>query len=265
MSEVESGRLQGRVPYIRGGSGSREALVLFGINALLKRLDQTSDPRRYARQVAAVLPGYRFTILGYAGGGGYGDWVRDVAALVERPADLVMGISFGGFVAVRLAAEHPELVRRLVLLVSAHRFSDAGWRSVQGQMAALEAGDLRRLVRENALLFRRPWYNALVRLRLAVGAASMTREFRPAAEILRDYQQLFGAELAENAACCRRVACPALVVGGTGDQLFDRTCFEETAALIPKAQLRLFEGETHMLPVERSRDVARAIAVFADY
>ena len=130
MTVVESGLLQGRVPYIRGGSGPREALVLFGVNALLKRLDQTSDPGRYARQVAAILPGYRFTILGYAGGGGYGDLVRDVAAVVDRPVDLLIGISFGGFVAVRFAAEYPEVVRRLVLLVSAHRFSDAGRRSV---------------------------------------------------------------------------------------------------------------------------------------
>ncbi len=165
MTNVETGLLAGRVPYIRGGSGQQEAVVFFGVNALFRRLDSASDPGHYARQVSRLLPQHRFTILGYTGSG-FEEIVRDMAQAIRTPPDVVVGISLGGFVAMRFAARHPELVRRLVLLVSAHRFSPGGWRIMKRQFEALEQGDLPTLIRENALLFRRPWYNWLVRLKL---------------------------------------------------------------------------------------------------
>jgi len=39
---------------------------------------------------------------------------------------------------------------------------------------------------------------------------------------------------------------------------------EETAGLIPGAQIHLFERETHMLPIEKGDKVAGAIADFLD-
>ena len=258
---VESGLLGNGVPYIRGGSGPREAVVFFGVTALFRRLDKTPDPRRYARQVSRLLPGHRFTILGYAGSN-FDEIVRKMTAAIRTPPDVVLGISFGGFVAMRFAADHPELVRRLVLLASAHRFSPDGWRRIECQMEALERGDFRTLIRENALLFRRPWYNWLIRLKLWRDGNRLASEFRDPAAILGDYRQLFGPDFNNNAAYGRRIVSPALVIGGTADQLFDRRASEETARLIPGAEIRLFEGETHMLPIEKSAEVAAAIADF---
>jgi len=263
MTNVETGLLRDGMPYIRGGSGQREAVVFFGVNALFKRLDKTSDPGRYARQVSRLLPGHKFTILGYAGSS-FEEIVRDMAAAIRTPPDVVVGISFGGFVAMRFAAQHPELVRRLVLLVSAHRFSPGGWRMVERQFEALERGDFRTLVRENALLFRRPWYNWLVRLKLWKNGNRLATDFRDPAAILQGYRQLFGPDFKNNAEYGRRIVSPTLVIGGTADQLFDRRASEETAGLIPGAQIHLFERETHMLPIEKSDEVAGAVADFLD-
>lgn len=139
----------------------------FGGNALFKGLDKSSDPIRYARQIAGTLPErFRFTILGYEETSPE-DYtldtiVRDLAEVVRteigRP-DLIMGVSFGGFVAQRFAAQHPDLVDRLVIKVSGHRFSEAGWRMMERQFRSLERGDFHELVKDNALLFRLSWYN----------------------------------------------------------------------------------------------------------
>ena len=66
------------------------------------------------------------------------------------PVD-VMALSTGGLIGQHLALQHPELVRRLVLVVSGARLADAGrqmcrtwlayswaedWRSLRGAMAA---------------------------------------------------------------------------------------------------------------------------------
>ena len=261
MTNVETGLLGDRVPYIRGGPGQREAVVFLGVNALFRRLDKTSDPGRYARQVSRLLPGHKFTILGYVGSS-FEEIVRDMAHAIRTPPDVVVGISLGGFVAMRLAAQHPELVRRLVLLVSAHRFSPGGWRMMERQFEALERGDFLTLLRENALLFRRPWHNWLVRLKLWKDGNRLATDFRDRAAILRDYRQLFGPDFKNNAAYGRRIVSPTLVIGGTADQLFDRRASEETAGLIPGAQIHLFERETHMLPIEKTDEVAGAIRDF---
>jgi pimeloyl-ACP methyl ester carboxylesterase len=261
MTNVETGLLGNGVPYIRGGSGQREAVVFFGVNALLRRLDKASDPGRYARQISRLLPGHKFTILGYAGSS-FEEIVRDMAHAIRTPPDVVVGISLGGFVAMRFAAQYPELVRRLVLLVSAHRFSPGGWRRLERQFEALERGDFRTLLRENALLFRRPWYNWLVRLKLWKDGNRLATDFRDPAAILRDYRQLFGPDFKNNAAYGRRIVCPTLVIGGTADQFLDRSASEETAGLIPGAQIHLFERETHLLPIEKSDEVAAAITDF---
>jgi pimeloyl-ACP methyl ester carboxylesterase len=244
--------------------------VSFGGNALFKGLDKSSDPSRYARQIAGTLPErFRFTILGYEETSPE-DYtldtiVRDLAEVarteIGKP-DLIMGVSFGGFVAQRFAAQHPDLVDRLVIMVSGHRFSEAGWRMMERQFRSLERGDFHVLVKDNALLFRRSWYNGLVRLKLWKDRERLAAEFKDPALILRSYRSIFSAVFARNSDFAKRVTAPTLVVGGTADQYFDRQVFEETARMIPGARVELFEGETHMLPIERSRDVASAVAAF---
>ena len=133
---------------------------------------------------------------------------------------------------------------------------------MERQFEALERGDLRTLVRENALLFRRPWYNWLLRLKLWKEGNRLAADFREPAAILRDYRQLFGPDFKNNAAYGRRIVSPTLILGGTADQLFDRRASEETAGLIPGAQIHLFEKETHMLPIEKSDEVAGVIRNF---
>jgi pimeloyl-ACP methyl ester carboxylesterase len=268
--QVETGLLAGKIPYIRGGSGPRHAVVFFGGNALFKRLDQSSDPARYAGQITNILPeGFRFTILGYEetppADYTLDTIVRDMAAVVrseiDRP-DLVIGVSFGGFVAQRFAAAHPDLVDRLILLVSGHRFSEEGWAAMKRQFKALEAGDFHSLVTDNVLLFRRPWYNWLVRLKLWKDRDRLASEFKDPKLILRSYSSLFSEDFARNPDFARRITAPTLVIGGTADQFFGARVFKESAAMIPRARVALFEGETHMLPIERSSDVAGAVQAF---
>ena len=123
-------------------------------------------------------------------------------------------------------------------------------------------GDFYGLVRENAILYRRLPYNWLVQLQLWKDKDKVASEFNDPASIARAYQGLFGADFERNGEYADRIAAETLIVGGTADQYFDAAAFEETARRIPVARLELFDGETHMLPVERRRDVARVVAEF---
>ena len=268
--KVEAGTLAGDIPFIRGGTGSKHAVVFYGGNALLRRLDKTKSPERYARQVARALPpDWRFTILGYPEfpPAGYtldtvaADFARAIPAETGVP-DLVIGVSFGGFAALRFAALHPDLVRRLVILVSAHRFSDEGRRRVADQIRALEQGDVYRVAMENAPLFRRPWYNWAMRAGLRLGRNRLAAMIKDPAVILAAYRTLFSDDFDRNLSFAARVRAPTLLIGGTRDQYFDVAALRETVAAIPAGRLALIEGERHMLPLERGPAIAAAIADF---
>ncbi|HEX8436572.1 alpha/beta hydrolase [Archangium sp.] len=267
---VESGLFSGRTPYIRGGSGPKHAVVFFPVSALFQRIDTASDTSRYARQVAGLLPaGYRYTLIGYEEippqRYTIDTLAEDLAGVIQAEVgkpDLVIGISFGGFVAQRLAAKYPELVERLIILVCAHRFSESGWRRLEGQFKALETGDFYQLLKDNAVVFRRPWYNWLVRLKLWMDRNKLSSQLKDPQLILRAYRGLFSEDFSRNADFAKRIVAPTLVIGGTADQFFDTPVFEETARMIPNARLALWEGETHMLPIEKRGEVAIAVAAF---
>ena len=217
--------------------------------------------------VERVLPpGYVYYILGYdpnpPPGYGFDAIVRDFSEIVREHTGrtVIIGVSFGGFVAQRFAAEHPDLVDKLVLLISAHRFSAAGWAKVLRQEAYMRRHDLYGFLKDMALLFRRPWYNWMLALALWQGRRGLARRLNDPDTMLRVYETLFTDF--DNTRYLRRIAAPALVVGGTRDQFFDIEAFRETAALIPGAHLKLFPGETHMVPLEISAAVRRVITAF---
>jgi len=268
MGDVETGLFLGRIPYIKAGSGSRTAVIFFGANALFKRLD-TSDASRYAAMFSRLLPAdYSFYILGYEENPSetyrldtiVDDLVRIVRTEIGRST--AIGVSFGAFVAIRFAAAQPELVDKLVILVGAHRFSAQGARKIAKQITYLKVRDFYGLVRENGVLFRRPWYNWLVRLKLWRDKDKLAAEFNYPTSIARAYESLFGADFERNREYADRIRAETLIIGGTADQYFDVAAFEETARRLPAARLELFDGERHMLPVERRRHVARVLAEF---
>jgi pimeloyl-ACP methyl ester carboxylesterase len=276
MPRLETGLHLDRIPFVRHtppGAAAAPPIVAFsGINALFRRLDRAAaSADRYARAVARLLPpGRPFTLLGYEHNPSADftlDTIADDFATILRHHHpgraTVLAVSFGGFVALRLAARHPDLLDKLILLVTAHRFSPDGRRRVDAQLAHLRRGDLRALARDNALLFRRPWLNALVRLKLFKDRRRPPTSYNDPAAIARAYEHLFppGFERA-NEAAARHIKTPTLLLAGTRDQFFDQPALTETAALIPNARLHLYRNETHMLPVEHPRPVTRDIAAF---
>lgn len=57
----------------------------------------------------------------------YGEWLADVLDALSLPRALIVGVSWGGFVAIRLAAHAPERIGKLVLLVPAGVVSGPAW------------------------------------------------------------------------------------------------------------------------------------------
>ena len=268
MKTLETGLFLNRIPFAKIGSGANPVVVLNGGQAFVRR-PTPARTRRDAGRIARLLPPQRtIYVLGYdaapAAGYSIDTIVHDVARVLRDeigPAS-VMGISFGGFAAARLAADHPSLVENLILLVSAHRFSPQGRSSIDRQIACAWAGDFQGFLDEFGLVFRRPWLNWLLRLRLRRERERLHETMNDPAAIVRGLNAVAGEDFGADPAWLKRIRARTLIVGGTKDPFFDVEAMEETARVIPSAQLKLFKGETHMLPVERAQAVRRVVAEF---
>lgn len=269
MQTIETGVLLEKIPYLRVGNSENPILVLNGGQAFMRR----SDPKRTgrdARRISLLLPkGASFVLLGYdempRANHSLNDILCDVATIVRTrwsaPITLI-GLSYGGPVAVRLAALQPTLVSRLILMASAHQFSAAGHARILEQIEYAKKRDLQGLVGSFAAIFRRPWLNGLLSLRLRIQRNVLDRKINDTEVIIRSLRAMVESGVDHLPFCFDAIAAKTLIVGGSHDQFFGNGMMEETAKLIPGAELALLKNETHMAPIERSRDIAKIVSHF---
>jgi pimeloyl-ACP methyl ester carboxylesterase len=175
-----------------------------------------------------------------------------------EPVDL-LGASTGGSIAQQLAAEHPDVVRRLVLVSTGCRLGPYA-KQVQRQTAArVRAGAIRQT---GALLG-----GALVPPALRLPAACLgwliaPRSFSESG--LQDMATTIEAEDDFDLARLATIGAPSLLVGGGRDRFYDRQLFEETARLIPGCALEMHLNRGHITVLSDPRAAAQIRAFLAD-
>ena len=254
-----SGYLRSGLPFNRHGHGPRPLVVVQGL------LFENKPQPRFAFGPYAFL-GERYTVFvvlrrpGMPRGYTLRDMAADCAATIREefggPVD-VIGVSTGGSIVQHLAADHPDVVRRLVIHSSAYTLSPSA-RQLQLRVAEL-AGE-RRWTEASELLVDAvvPRRGIPARARpLIVWPVSRLMSWfsRPAdptdlivtieAEDVHDFRDRL-----------REITAPALVIAGAEDPFYTEALFRETAAGIPGARLVLYPGMGHPAHGKRfARDV----------
>ena len=258
-----SGYLATGHAFDRRGMGSRQVVVLQGL---------TLDCRPLGRWAGFMLGAYRplerdctITLVnrrpGIAAGTTIADLAGDAAAMIRStfggPVDLV-GTSTGGSVALQLAIDHPDVVRRLVVHSAAYTLGPEGRRIQRLAAECARGGDWRavaRLMMEWARP-RRGMARLVFPLVMPVGTVVL------AAGHPRDPSDFIALIEAEDVFDCRdglgRIQAPSLVAAGMDDPGYTPQLFRDTAAGIPAARLALYEKMGHPASGPRFRaDLAR--------
>ncbi|HEX6123119.1 MAG TPA: alpha/beta fold hydrolase [Ktedonobacterales bacterium] len=244
-------RVQGtRVRYVSAGQGEPVVLVhgLAGsTHWWLRNLHVLA--RRY-RVYALDLPGFGamgWPALGWPAAGGRSrfvlgeaaSWLRAwMRAVGLRHAHLV-GHSMGGYIAMRLAAVHPELVRRLALVAPA---GVPMGRSLLGKAWPLALAAARTAPTFLPLLA----YDAL-------RAGPLT--------LARAGYELLAQDVREEA---QRIQAPTLLLWGRRDPLVPPALGEALRQHIPNARLLYLERAGHVPMYERPRQFNTALLGFLD-
>jgi pimeloyl-ACP methyl ester carboxylesterase len=176
----------------------------------------------------------------------------------------VAGTSMGAFVAVVLAARHPDRARSVVAMTAAECITDDAWEAATVVIAAARAaaagGDGGRVLDLlGPATFSDAFYErfaAQMAQRRAVIASLPGWWFEAVADMLTS---LRGLDLRPHAA---RITCPALVIGAALDRTFPIAHSERLCAAFPHARLDIVPNAPHGMVVEHPAEVVARLGEF---
>lgn len=246
----------GSYPCLVAGSG-QPLVVLAGLvpQAGVERGSMRGEHERTARlfagdrQVSYVnrrpgwLPGITMAEIAAE----HADAMREAFA---GPVDL-LGMSTGGSIAQQVAAQHPDVVRRLVLVSTGCHLGPVA-RRLQRQVAArVRAGALRQAVAVFAADLVP--FGPLELPAAVAGWLLAPRLFTT--EGMNHLATMAEAEDEFDLAPLPAIEAPTLIVGGGCDRYYGPELFEETAGLIPNSRVvvRPRRGHVSVLWSPRSR------------
>jgi len=160
----------------------------------------------------------------------------------DGPVDL-LGLSTGGSIAQQVAADHPDVVRRLALLSTGYRLSDNTRAQMRRIAARIRAGAPRRAMALAAaeLVPNGPW-----RLPAALAAAAISRPALSDSDLADLATTIEAEDNFDLRACAAPIQAPTLVISGGRDRFYPIALIEHTAALIPGARMVIEPEHGHV-------------------
>jgi 3-oxoadipate enol-lactonase len=211
------------------------------------------------RALAWDAPGYGRSAdpTGAPGMSGYAAKAAELLRECGAAPAHVVGVSWGGVIATRLALDHPGLVRSLVLVDSTRG---------SGRSARTAAAILRRA---DALADLGPAAFARARARTLVSVGAPESLVDQVANAMARSIRLPGyayaaASMAEtdHGGVLGSLAVPTLVIAGDRDTVTGVAESEAIAAAVPGARLAVIEGAGHLSNVERPEVFNRLVLEF---
>jgi len=186
---------------------------------------------------------------------------RDVLAFLDRQelsSVHWVGFSAGGFLALRLALDHPERSRSLTI-VSRAAYCDAHQRAVMGRWWGAYEKDgpdafALRLLKD---LYYPDWIEAHLEVADMVREGVVGRDFTAA----RAWAKAITTFDEKNRIASLRM--PTLLVQAMDDAVVDASHGRILRQTIPGAQIRILVQTGHMVPVERPKELAESIRTLA--
>jgi pimeloyl-ACP methyl ester carboxylesterase len=169
--------------------------------------------------------------------------------LSGRPVTLA-GLSLGGWMAVRMALDHPERVSRLVL-IDAGGYRDQDWDRIESLISVQDLAGVDRLY--EALFFRVPWMMRFSRATFL--RAYTSRAVRGVLEELSENDTFQDTDLA-------RLRMPTALIWAERDGLFTVETARAMAAAIPRSRLEIIRSCGHAIHMECPRGLVSALERF---
>ena len=267
-AQVWTGRFNTGMEYLSWGTGPRTLVWIPGgpgstlpRGVLLRRVQGQLAPLVQAGFTVWLVSRRRNMPAGHSVEDMAADYAQVIAAEFGGHVDLVVGLSYGGIIAQYLAANDPQCVECVALVLAACEVSDWGKGVDLRMAAALEAGD-RSTAGEVLVEYVMPGQRARpVRRLLGPGVGILAAGLLPTgADVLVEGR----AEVAfDSRAVLAQVSVPVLLIAAERDRFFPTHLAQETCALIPDCTLVWLAGVGH-LRAATSKRIAGHLLGFAN-
>lgn len=253
----------GDMYYAAFGSGSKKVVVLPGLSDGLTTVKGMA--RLLAPPYKRFLADHRVYMFSRRNelkeGVTIADMADDQAAAMKElgiESACVLGVSQGGMVAQSLAADHPDMVSRLVLTVTAPCANDVAREAVEGWIRMAEAGDHKTLMIDTA---EKSYSEAYKRKH---------RKFFPMLGLVVPKPKDYGRFLANAKAILAfdargtdvNIKCPTLIIGGSEDRTVGSEAAGELHEYITGSELYIYEGLSHAVYEEAPDFYTRVFEFF---
>jgi len=247
--------------YIRFGTGNKNLIMLPGLGDGLRTTRGTAVPmalyyRCFAKDYTVYIISRKTRL---SSGATTRDMARDLqkamAELGIEKASL-LGVSMGGMIAQHFAADYPEMLEKLVLVVTCARETPILLESLEEWVGCARRGDHTALMDSNV---RRIYSDAYYRRNKWL-VPIMGKLTKP-----KSYDRFF-----IQAEACRthnaweslpKITVPTLVIGGEQDHSLGGEASRELAARIPGAVLKMYPQWGHGL-YEEAKDFLPVVMEF---
>ena len=152
----------------------------------------------------------------------------------------VLGVSEGGMIAQYLAIDHPELVEKLVIAVSAPQVNSMIRERVGCWIRLAEKGDHKQLMIDTAEHSYSPQY--LKKYRKLYTVLGMVGKPVDYGRFLVNANAILGFDEAEE---IENIHCPTFIIGGADDRIVGVEASYEMKERIPGSQLYIYDGLGH--------------------
>jgi pimeloyl-ACP methyl ester carboxylesterase len=248
---VETGFFKDGLPYARIGNNSH-----YIVN--IEALTFTNKPpsafmiKRFVKSVRPLINKYTVYFVGrkqnvpeeYT----FTDMAKDYADMIRKEFKkpvIIMGASTGGQIAHYLAADHPDVVQKLIIISAAHRVSEKG-AEIESKSAEYFKQEKygKSLVAILDLIFSSKFTRGIGKFftrifgRFFIGKIKYPNDFLT--EIKGDIEMNFKDRLSE-------IKAPTLILCGELDIEYPPEIVRVTAEGIPNAKLKLYESQGHGL------------------
>lgn len=247
--------------YIRFGTGKKNLVMLPGLGDGLRTMKGTALPMAvYYRRFAKDYTVYMFsrkTILPED------HTTRDMAGDLKGAMDelgiekaSLLGVSMGGMIAQHFAADYPQMLEKLILVVTSARPNPVLLESLEEWLSFAEKGDHTGLMDSNVRLIYSDSYYRKNKWMVPI-TGKLTRP--------KSYDRFFvQAESCRSHNALDRlsgITVPTLVIGGEQDHSLGGDASREIAARIPGAVLKMYPQWGHGL-YEEAEDFLDVVEEF---
>jgi pimeloyl-ACP methyl ester carboxylesterase len=264
--KVETGFFEDGLPYARMGDKPK---ILVNIEALSFKHEPPSGfmLKQFIKSAKAFTSEYTVYLIGrrpnlpenYLMDKMANDYAKLIRREFKKPVD-IMGVSTGGQIALYLAADHPDVVRKLVIISAAYRLSERG---VEFERKAAEYFRQQKygkaLVSIMDLVFTSRLWGRMIKFftrlmgKKIIGDVEYPNDFL--IEVQADREMNFKDRLNE-------IKPPILILSGEEDIGYIAEDVRKTAEAISDAQLLLYKGYGHNLIQSNRKQVQKDIWEF---